>query len=72
MWKILQSKETIKPCSHDENLQSFLEAAGKVNLTFNKDKLIFSKHMINTYILGYQILHGLIQLDPQNFLLLLS
>ena len=49
--------------AHDRNLQMFVEATKKVNLTFNESKSVLSTSRIN--ILGYEISSGLIRPDPE-------
>ena len=49
--------------AHDRNLQMFLKAAKKVNLTFNESKSVLSTSRIN--ILGCKVSYGLIRPDPK-------
>ena len=48
---------------HDRNLENFLEAAKRRNLTFNQDKCIFSTTIIS--ILGSVVTNGEIKPDPE-------
>ena len=48
--------------SHDKNLDEFLQAAKKRNLTFNQSKSVFAVPKIN--VLGYQVSEGQIRPDP--------
>ena len=48
---------------HDHNLQDFLDAAKRKNLTFNQDKCIFSTTTLK--ILGSEISNGEIRPDPE-------
>ena len=48
---------------HDENLEKFLQAAKKINLTFNKEKCEFSTTKL--YILGSVVENGEIRPDPE-------
>ena len=48
---------------HDENLNKFLNAAKKYNLTFNNDKCVFSAKSAD--LLGYTIENGTIKPDPE-------
>ena len=48
---------------HDENLEKFLQAAKKINLTFNKEKCEFSTTKL--FILGSVVENGQIRPDPE-------
>ena len=53
---------------HDRNLENFLEAAKRRNLTFNQDKCTFSMTTIS--ILGSVVTNGEIKPDPERLSLL--
>ena len=55
---------------HDANLQQFLEAAAKHNLTFNKNKCTYSSDCIS--LLGYQIHDRTLRPDPERVKTLLD
>ena len=55
---------------HDANLQQFLEAAAKRNLTFNKNKCTYSYDYIS--LLGYQIHDRTLRPDPERVKTLLD
>ena len=55
---------------HDANLQEFLEAAAKHNLTFNKNKCTYSSDCIS--LLGYQIHDRTLRSDPERVKTLLD
>ncbi|XP_038652364.1 uncharacterized protein LOC119965671 [Scyliorhinus canicula] len=48
---------------HDANLQKFLQTAKLLNLTYNKDKCVFSTDRLA--ILGYVVRNGVIGPDPE-------
>ena len=48
---------------HDRNLNAFLKAAAKSNLTFNDSKSIIAKSEID--LLGYRVSHYVIRPDPE-------
>ena len=54
---------------HDANLQQFLEAAAKHNLTFNKKKCTYLSDCIS--LLGYQIHNRTLPPDPERVKILL-
>lgn len=49
--------------AHDRNLERFLNAAKRYNLSLNENKCVFSATTIN--LLGYKITQGTIQPDPE-------
>ena len=55
---------------HDANLQRFLDVATKHNLTFNKNKCVYSSDCIS--LLGYQICNGTLRPDPERVKSLLN
>ena len=55
---------------HDENLQKFMKAAKKANLTFNEDKCEFSTRSLK--ILGSVVENGTIRPDPDRLQPLLN
>ena len=55
---------------HNPNLQQFLEAAAKHNLTFNKNKCIYLSDCIS--LLGYQIYDRTLRPDPERVKTLLD
>ena len=48
---------------HDTNLKNFLDAAERKNLTYNRDKCVFSVSQLST--LGYIVENGEIRPDPE-------
>ena len=55
---------------HYANLEKFLKVAKDCNLTFNKDKCVYSAECIN--LLGYQINSGFLKPDPERVKTLLK
>ena len=55
---------------HDANLQRFLDSAAARNLTFNKNKCIYSSDCIS--LLDYQICNGTLRPDPERVKSLLN
>ena len=54
----------------DANLQHFLDVATKHNLTFNKNKCVYSFDCIS--LLGYQVCNGTLRSDPERVKSLLN
>ena len=53
----------ISKADHDQNLKRFLDAASRLNLTFNEAKSVVAVPQID--IFGYRVSHGLVKPDPK-------
>ncbi|GCB64168.1 hypothetical protein scyTo_0000246 [Scyliorhinus torazame] len=68
LWATFPYLDNVTNCGHDQqdhdtNLRKFLQTAKFFNLTYNKDKCVFSTDRLA--ILGYVVRNGVIGHDPE-------